>query len=491
MGPPAVVDATLLDAIGAVVIVLAPDGRVVSFNAMAARLSGYTRDEVVGRSVLDVLMDEDDMPAVLELLDALEPERFPLHHETPWVDKDGDKHLISWTTNAMLDDEARISHLVSTGVEVSSERAAQYEAAQWRTRIDTFVDNAPAIIYWKGLDGRYALVNRRVEEITGRAREELLGRTPLEIFGETAARELDRSDREALGADRPLWFEHTLAHGDDERHYLTVKFALRGPDGSIEGVGGIASDMTDRVRAEVDLELSYRETLTRLARAVEFRDNDTGEHIQRMSAICAQIAKRLDIDPTRCALIRDAAPLHDAGKIAIPDAILLKPGRLTDAERAVMETHAAIGHDLLSGSSSPLLQLAATIAHTHHERYDGTGYPRGLTGEAIPLEGRIAAVADVYEALTSDRPYRAALPEHEAVKLMRAERGSHFDPAVLDAFLETLPAAHPDAMAQVDARRARLHCARAGPAALPAPPAHRQAATAAPPAPSAAPPPPP
>jgi putative two-component system response regulator len=210
----------------------------------------------------------------------------------------------------------------------------------------------------------------------------------------------------------------------------------------VEGVGGISTDITERVLVEKELERSYHETLRRLARAVEFRDNDTGEHIERMSSFCELIARGLGLDEQQCALIRAASTLHDAGKIAIPDEILLKPGSLTDRERAIMQTHAATGHQLLTGSASPLLQLAASIALTHHERFDGTGYPRRMAGHDIPIEGRIAAVADVFDALTSDRVYRPALPIDEAIELMDAERGRHFDPIILDTFLAGISATH-------------------------------------------------
>jgi putative two-component system response regulator len=130
-----------------------------------------------------------------------------------------------------------------------------------------------------------------------------------------------------------------------------------------------------------------------------------------------------------------ASPLHDIGKVAIPDGILLKPGLLDDDERAIIKTHAEIGARILRGSTSDLIKLAAQIAECHHERWDGTGYPRGLAGEAIPLCARIVAIADVFDALTTERPYKRALPVAGALSILEAERGRHFDPACLDAFL--------------------------------------------------------
>jgi methanogenic corrinoid protein MtbC1 len=197
-------------------------------------------------------------------------------------------------------------------------------------------------------------------------------------------------------------------------------------------------------RALSELEIAQAETVQRLSMAVEFRDEDTGAHIERIGRFSTLLAEHIGMDPEFCERLRHAAPLHDVGKVAIPDAILLKPGPLTAEERAIVETHAEEGHRLVRGSSSSILDMAATIALSHQEKWDGTGYPRGLAGEAIPIEGRIVAVADVFDALTSDRVYRKAFPVDEAVQMMREQRGRHFDPVLFDAFMEVLGALGPD-----------------------------------------------
>src|SRR4051812_6235219 len=179
---------------------------------------------------------------------------------------------------------------------------------------------------------------------------------------------------------------------------------------------------------------SQEETIRRLSVAAEYRDEDTGHHIDRMSTYAAILARELGLPEDEVELIRIAAPLHDVGKIATPDAILLKPGALTPEERRIMEEHATTGWQMLSDSTSELLQLAATIARTHHEKVDGTGYPRGLKGDTIPLVGRIAAVADVFDALTSDRVYRPAMSIDRALGIMREGRGTQFDEDVFDVF---------------------------------------------------------
>jgi putative two-component system response regulator len=195
-------------------------------------------------------------------------------------------------------------------------------------------------------------------------------------------------------------------------------------------------ELERRVAARTEeLGRSRSETIRRLSRAVEYRDPETGDHIERMSGYCELLARRMGLDADAMLI---ASPMHDVGKIAVPDRILLKPGPLTPDERRDMERHAEVGHALLTGSDSELLELAATIAWTHHERFDGSGYPRGLVGEEIPLEGRIAGVADVFDALTSDRVYRAAFSLDEALATMHADRGAHFDPDVLDVFVDSL-----------------------------------------------------
>ncbi len=197
--------------------------------------------------------------------------------------------------------------------------------------------------------------------------------------------------------------------------------------------------LQDLELSETKVWVSQAETIFRLARIVEFRDEETGQHLHRMSSYCEILARLMGYDEQRCELVRLASQLHDVGKVAVPDSILLKRGKLTPEEFEVIKGHAETGFQMLSGSASEVVQMGALIARTHHEHWDGNGYPRGLAGEDIPLEGRIAAVADVFDALTSDRVYRSALPVKSATEMMREERGSHFDPELLDKFFDGLP----------------------------------------------------
>ncbi len=188
--------------------------------------------------------------------------------------------------------------------------------------------------------------------------------------------------------------------------------------------------------ADATKEISRREqeTLMRLAKAGEYRDEETGNHVLRMAKYAFFIGKRLGLSEADAHLIEVAAPMHDIGKIGIPDHILRKPGKLDAEEFAIMKTHSSIGHEILKNSPSLYLRMGAVIALGHHEKFDGTGYPGGLAGDAIPLPARIVAVADVFDALTSVRPYKKAWPIEEAVTFIKSQRGMHFDPKCVEAF---------------------------------------------------------
>ncbi len=187
-------------------------------------------------------------------------------------------------------------------------------------------------------------------------------------------------------------------------------------------------------RAMKKIKLASLDSIYRLSRAAEYRDEDTGAHIKRMSYYAAAIARRMGLDDETVEAILYAAPMHDIGKIGIPDRILLKPGRLDPDEWEIMKQHTTIGARILEGSDAEFIKLAKVIARTHHERWDGSGYPKGLKGSKIPLVGRLIGIVDVFDALISKRPYKDALSLEESFNIIKEGRGSHFDPAVVDVF---------------------------------------------------------
>jgi putative two-component system response regulator len=228
---------------------------------------------------------------------------------------------------------------------------------------------------------------------------------------------------------------------------LRLKRAYDRLDGHRAELERTVQDRTEHLRRSLEdvakLEQATRrahvDTVRRLMIAAEYRDADTAGHIERIGRYSGLVARRLHLSPSTVELIEQAAPMHDVGKIGIPDAVLLKPGTLDEREWAIMRTHTSMGESILAGSDSPLIQMGERIASTHHERWDGTGYPRGTSGEEIPLEGRICAVVDFFDALSMDRPYRKAVPVDEVLVMMEERAGAHLDPRVLEAFFAVRP----------------------------------------------------
>ncbi|QLE09045.1 two-component system response regulator [Pseudoalteromonas shioyasakiensis] len=233
----------------------------------------------------------------------------------------------------------------------------------------------------------------------------------------------------------PVIFVTALSHEQDE----SEGFAL----GAVDYITKPISPAIVRARVKnhlslvqaEQLQLAHIDLIQRLGRAAEYKDTDTGEHIARMSRYSKVLALAYGMSEYEAEQLKQAAPMHDVGKIGIPDAVLLKPGRLNENEYEHMKQHALIGAKILENSPSPLLQLAHKLALEHHEKWDGTGYPYGLKGEEISIEGRIVAIADVFDALTSKRPYKKAWSIEEALDLLKDEAGKHFDPQLVDLFI--------------------------------------------------------
>ena len=254
--------------------------------------------------------------------------------------------------------------------------------------------------------------------------------------GLTVCRELKADERTA---HTPVIFVTALGDSVDEAQGLEL--------GAVDYITKPISPPVVRARVQTHLSLVHTEELRatrleivqRLGRAAEYKDNETGMHVLRMSHFAYLLAKAHGQTDAWCDDLLNAAPMHDVGKIGIPDAVLLKPGKLDDEEWAIMRRHAEIGADILGEHPSGVLRMASTVALAHHEKFDGTGYPKGLVGTDIPLEARICAIADVFDALTSVRPYKKAWSEEEAVDYLRSQAGKHFDPQLVALFVELVP----------------------------------------------------
>jgi response regulator RpfG family c-di-GMP phosphodiesterase len=206
----------------------------------------------------------------------------------------------------------------------------------------------------------------------------------------------------------------------------------------LEVFSGNVSLAFDNLLLNKEIIDTQEDLIYRLGDVVESRSQEAGNHIRRMSEVSYLLASKLGLNEEQCNLLKQAAPMHDIGKIATPDAVLLKPGKLNESEMDIMKEHSAIGYNILNGSSRPILKAAAIISHQHHEKYDGTGYPAGLAGEDIHIFGRIVAVADVFDALTHKRCYKDAWPIEEVISFMKEVSGTHLDPTVVEVLLTNI-----------------------------------------------------
>ena len=330
--------------------------------------------------------------------------------------------------------------LLAVLVRVRRRIVAQANAlADQQARVRAVIEHAPDVILLVDGDGTVRYHSPSAEELMGRAADEI-GATTLMDGVHAEDRDVLEQAFAEMEADRgrPRSFVCRVRHAQGLWRIVEARGTNLLHDPAVQAIVINARDVSDRVRAEEKAREAELEVLERLAAAGEARDDDTGQHTRRVGELAAHIAHALGLPLDEVDLIRLAAPLHDVGKIGIPDAILRKPGRLTADEFAIMQTHTLIGAGMLGDGATRHMRMAETIARSHHEWWDGKGYPDGLAGEAIPLAARIVAVADVYDALTHARPYRGAWKRERVIAELRRKTRTHFDPQVVQAFLEAV-----------------------------------------------------
>jgi putative two-component system response regulator len=404
---------------------LRPDEPVPTLDEFLKRIHPDDRDDFL-----------DDLRGALESAGVR-------HYSYRTILPDGSEKLIESHARVETDDSGAPIRVFGAAQDITDRQRAR---TSLHLQADLLDQVAVAVIASDG-ERRLTHWNRAAEKMFGVTRANALGRSVDQVVGfpPESARLRDEMVAE-LGSGESWEGEILLedAAGTTFPAYVT-NAPVRELGGAIVGYSGVLMDLSEMKDAQAELrstvaelERSRRETIHRLSRAVETRDLDTGSHIERIGELAASIGQQLGLAPDHVELLRIASPMHDVGKLGISDQILHKPGALTAEERTEMERHAEFGFEVLSGSESALLEMAAEIALTHHEKMDGSGYPRGLVGDQIPLEGRITAVVDVFDALISDRCYRPAMSVEQAVTILEEGRGSHFDPAPLDALLSNI-----------------------------------------------------
>lgn len=435
--------ATLIESAGDAVLGVSPDGLITDWSKGAERLLGYSRTEAVGEPVTMLAPSDRTGEASTIRGDVMRGERVE-RMETERMTKDGRLLKVQLSVSPVWSEEGDFAGAVGIMRDFSEQRAAEDALRASERRYHSVVDALSEGIVMQDLTGRIVASNESAERILGLT------------VGELAERSSDQSNPVLLHEDGSpfLCHEHpgtaSMRTGEPQ---CGVVMGVEGPDGAIRWISTNSrplthpgetkpyaavtsfTEITELRETLEELHTARLEDLKRLALVGEYRDDDTNRHTERVARTAHLLAGRLGLEDELIHMVHRAAPLHDVGKIGIPDSILLKPGKLTADEFEVIKTHTVIGGRILCESHFPILKVATEIAFTHHERWDGTGYPAGLRAEAIPITGRIIALADAFDAMTHARPYKDAFSVEHGVSEIRRCSGTQFDPGIVEVFM--------------------------------------------------------
>ncbi len=427
------------------------DGNITYVNDRFIEISGYTKEEVIGKSHSIIRHPDMDAKVFEEMWKTI------LGKES-WAGivknrkKNGDSYYVDTVISPIMDVDGRIVEFIGirhdiTEIEKIRRRLkeelniselnfeeARYLSEQYEGAID-----ASTILSRTDLEGNYIYVNQQFLEISGYTSDELLGK-PHELTEHPDTPDAVLLEMwETVHAGK-VW-KGALKKRSKEGgtfHVNAVLLPIKSAVGEIIEYMAIYHDITGVVQLHEELEATQKEVIHRMGEVGETRSKETGYHVKRVAEYSKLLALKVGLPPSEAELLYAASPMHDIGKVGIPDAILLKPGRLTEEEFDVMKGHCEMGYNILRSSERDILKAAAVVAHEHHERWDGKGYPRGLSGEGIHIYGRITAIADVFDALGSERVYKEAWELERILGLFKEERGKQFDPVLVDLFIEHL-----------------------------------------------------
>jgi putative two-component system response regulator len=436
--------ASLVESATDAVIGVSPDGVINSWGERAELLFGYARGEAVGRSITMLApLDRPREPTTLmeQVLDGQAVHRI----ETERICKDGRRVIVLLSLAAIRGEGGAILGAVGVYRDLTAQRRAEAELHETERRYHSVVEALDEGVVMQGRDGHVLASNKSAERVLGLSAQQLA--TGLH---DRASWSLVHEDGSPLSAEEyPTML--SLSTGEPQRgvilgidgdapepRWISVNSNPLVRPNETEPYAAVASfsDVTDLRASLAELQAARVEDLERLALVAEYRDDDTNRHTERVGCTAALLAKQLGWDAEHVSTIRRAAPLHDLGKIGIPDEILLKPSALSPEQFDVIKTHTVIGGRILCQSRAPIMRMATEIALAHHERWDGDGYPMGLESQEIPLVGRIVAVADAFDAMTHARPYKPASSVAYALAELQRCSGTQFDPQVVAAFMK-------------------------------------------------------
>jgi PAS domain S-box-containing protein len=428
-------------------------GIITYVNKAFCNISGYTQEELIGKSHNIVRHPDMDASVFKEMWHTIK------NLKTPWTGivknrkKDGSSYWVQTIINPILDYNGNILEFIGIRTDITEiEKTKDYLKEQYDISQNNFQEIMNlSKLYRNALEETNIILradknkiityaNELFYKISGLTKEELLGK-PYNYFKKT-----DNTDDIYI---KNMWDEISKKNKWDGQisnifkdnrvhHFLATVVPIFNIDGEILEYMSIRKDITDMINLHQEIEETQREIIYKMGEIGESRSNETGNHVKRVAHYSKLLAILYGLDEKECDILFTASPMHDIGKVGIPDSILNKPGKLDENEWKVMRKHTVIGYNILKNSKREILKAAAIVAMEHHEKWDGTGYPRGLKGEEIHIYGRITAIADVFDALGSNRCYKKQWEDEKIFDLLKDEKGKHFDPKLIDLFFENI-----------------------------------------------------
>ena len=426
-------------------------GMITFVNDKFCEISGYTQEELIGKP--HNIVRHPDMPSEVfqDMWDTIQDKR-TWTGKVKNLKKDGTSYYVQSTLNPIVDYDGNIVEFIGIRTDITElERIKEdlednlnitdqnfKEAYRTSQEYQKAIDESN-ILSRADVDGKITYVNDRFIEISGFSKEELIGSSHSIVRHPSTTKKTYKNMWETIISGKTWHGQIKNRAKDGSSYYVesTIVPILDENEQVIEYLG-IRHDVTDIVKLHQEMENTQKEIIYKMGEVGESRSKETGNHVKRVAEYSKLLARLAGLGNKNAELLFTASPMHDIGKVAIPDSILKKPGKLTDKEWKIMRTHSKLGYNILKNSPRPILRAAALVSYRHHEKWDGTGYPNGLAGEKIHIFGRITAIADVLDALGSQRVYKKAWDLEKILDYFKEEKGKHFDPSLVDLLLDNL-----------------------------------------------------